>query len=70
MRRRPLLARAAVVALIVSTLSATVGTSPASAAAGITVRLVKGGLNGPAAFTFAPEARCTTWSGPPARSAC
>jgi glucose/arabinose dehydrogenase len=55
MRLRHLLSRATVVALTATTLSATTGTNPVSAGAAIAVRLVKGGLNQPDAFTFTPR---------------
>jgi glucose/arabinose dehydrogenase len=54
MRLRHLLARITVGALVATTLSATVGTSPATAGTGVAVQLVKGGLNDPSGFTFAP----------------
>jgi glucose/arabinose dehydrogenase len=55
MRPKHLLSRAAVVALTATTLTATVGPEPASAAGAIAARRVKTGLNGPAAFTFSPR---------------
>ena len=55
MRARQLLGRAVVVALTAATLTTSMGATPASAVGGVAVRLVKGGLNGPAAFTFSPR---------------
>jgi glucose/arabinose dehydrogenase len=52
MRVRRLLSRVTVLALAATTLSATVLAQPASAAGGIAVRRVAGGLNEPDAFTF------------------
>jgi len=56
MRLRHTLSRITVAALIATTMSATVATHPVTAVTpgAIAVRLVKGGLNDPSGFTFAP----------------
>jgi glucose/arabinose dehydrogenase len=55
MRARQLLSKVAVVVLTAATLTTATGPIPAHAVGGVAVRLVKGGLNGPAAFTFSPR---------------
>ncbi len=55
MRIRHLLARTAAAALLATAFTTSVAAGPAAAGGGIAVRLVKGGLNDPAAFTFSPR---------------